>query len=39
MPFHSLGEIEKETDLDIPSFVVEKISRIPGVLKVTYLNA
>lgn len=28
-----------ETDLDIPSFVVEKISRIPGVLKVTYLNA
>ena len=27
-----------ETDLDIPRSVVEKISRIPGVLKVTYLN-
>ena len=27
-----------ETDLDIPRSVVEKISRIAGVLKVTYLN-
>lgn len=28
-----------ETDLEIPASVVEKISQIPGVLKVTYLNA